>query len=159
MPAVETRYQLQAWHLLREMAEKPPSTLENLVRGVVVEVGLESGHDLLGAYADRTAYYYNYSGAGVVWKRPDSSLDSLIDALLDAAAAIVSHIGPWTEARRPAPTTGHIRLNILTPNGLYFGEGPFEQMDRDPLARPMVQAATKLMSKLASLPAERNKVG
>jgi len=127
--AIASRYRLQAWHFLREAGARPPSHLERDVLGVVVEVGMDSGHDLLAVYADKTAHYYNYSGAGVVWEHPDSSLDKLIEAVLK----------------------GHLRLNILTPSGLYFGEGPFEDLDRDPRARPLIHAALDLMRRLTSL--------
>jgi hypothetical protein len=101
------------------------------VLGVVVEVGLASGNDLLAAYADRRAYYYNYSGAGVVWQRPDLSLDALIDSVLASAATIVARIGPWNDRLRPSPGSGFMRLNILTPAGLHFGEGKFDELDSD----------------------------
>lgn len=149
--AIASRYRLQAWHFLREAGARPPSHLERDVLGVVVEVGMDSGHDLLAVYADKTAHYYNYSGAGVVWEHPDSSLDKLIEAVLKAARSIVQDIGPWNGARRSPPPAGHLRLNILTPSGLYFGEGPFEDLDRDPRARPLIHAALDLMRRLTSL--------
>jgi hypothetical protein len=68
-----------------------------------------------------------------------------------AAAAILPHVGPWESARRPPPTAGTMRLNILTPVGLHFGEGPFDALERDSMAGPLVRAATKLMAKLTSL--------
>jgi hypothetical protein len=148
---IESRYRLQAWHFLRESGGRPPSHLEREVVGVVVEVGMDSGHDLLAVYADKTAHYYNYSGAGVVWERPDSSLDKPIEAVLKTAKSIVQGIGPWEGARRPPPPPGHVRLNILTPSGLYFGEGPFDDLDRDPHARPLIHAALDLMRRLTSL--------
>jgi hypothetical protein len=150
-PNIQSRYRLQAWKFLREAGARPPSHLERDVLGVAVEVGMDSGHDLLAVYADKTAHYYNYSGAGVVWERPDSSLDNLMDAVLNAARKIVQDIGPWNGPRRPPPLTGYLRLNILTPSGLYFGEGPFDDLERDPRARPLIQAAVNLMRRLTSL--------
>ena len=44
-----------------------------------------------------------------------------------------------------------LRINMLTPGGLHFGEGPFEALDQDPIARPVVQAATQLMMVLTAL--------
>jgi len=151
MRDIESRYRLQAWKFLREAGVRPPRQLERDVLGVVVEVGMDSGHDLLAAYADKTARYYNYSGAGVVWERPDSSLDSAMDVVLNAARTIVQDIGPWNGPRRPPPAAGYVRLNMLTPSGLYFGEGPFDDLDRDPRARPLIQAALNLMRQLTSL--------
>jgi hypothetical protein len=151
MRDIESQYRLQAWHFLREAGGRPPIHLEREVLGVVVEVGMDSGHDLLAVYADKTAHYYNYSGAGVVWERPNSSLDGLVEAVLKAARSIVRDIGPWDGARRPPPPPGHVRLNVLTPSGLYFGEGPFDDLDRDPRAGPLIHAALNLMRRLTAL--------
>ena len=148
---IESRDRLQAWKFLREAGVRPPSKIEREVLGVVVEVGMDSGHDLLAVYADKTARYYNYSGAGVVWERPDSTQDSAMDAVLNAARTIVQDIGPWNGPRRPPPPVGNVRLNMLTPSGLYFGEGPFDDLERDRRARPLIQASLNLMRRLTSL--------
>ena len=151
-PGIESRVQIQAWHSLREAGGQPPANVQNDVLGVVVEVGMSEGQDFLAIYADQTAYYYNYSGAAVVWLRPDDSLDQQINSVLGAARAIVPLIGPWTEARRPPPSAGMARLNILTPVGLHFGEAPLQALDGDRNARPLLRAATAVMAKLTSLP-------
>jgi len=151
-PGIESRVRIQAWHSLREAGGQPPARVQNDVLGVVVEVGMSEGQDFLAIYADQTAYYYNYSGAAVVWLRPDASLDKQINSVLGAARAIVPLIGPWKEARRPPPSAGFARLNILTPVGLHFGEAPIQALDGDRNARPLLRAATAVMAKLTSLP-------
>lgn len=85
--------------------------------GVVVEVALDQGLDILAAYADHSARYYNYSGSAVIWERPDPSLDAHIDALLAAGAAILAQIGAWEGARCPAPPRGQSRISMLAPVG------------------------------------------
>jgi hypothetical protein len=45
-----------------------------------------------------------------------------------------------------------MRFNILTPSRIHFGEGPFEKLQRDRLARQLVLAATILMTKLVEMP-------
>jgi len=152
MPGIESRVSVQAWHSLREAGGQPPASVENDVLGVVVEVGMKEGQDFLAIYADQTAYYYNYSGAAVIWLRPDTSLDGQINSVLAAARAILPLIGPWKEARCPPPSAGNARLNILSPIGLHFGEGPLGVLDRDRNARPLLRAATGVMAKLTKLP-------
>jgi hypothetical protein len=152
MPGIESRFRVQAWHSLREAGGHPPNNVVNEVLGVVVEVAMADSQDFLAAYADQTAYYYNYSGASVVWTRPDASLDKPINSVLAAARAILPIIGPWNHARRPPPSAGLARLNILSPIGLHFGEAPLEVLDRDRNSRPLLRAATALMAKLTSLP-------
>jgi hypothetical protein len=151
MPGLEARHYAQAWHFLRGLGVRPPPQLEKQVLGVVVEVAMNGGVDLLAAYADRSARYYNYSGSGVVWDRPNPSLDPLIDALLDAGRAVVVHIGPWEGPRRPPPAAGQVRLNMLTPAGLCFGEGPFQVLAGDPMGGRLIGAATQLMQGLTAL--------
>jgi hypothetical protein len=151
MPGIESRYQIQAWHLYRLLGGRPTPDLAKLVLGVIVEVGIDKGNDLLAVYADRTAHYHNHAGSVVIWKRPNESLDGLIDSVLRAAATVVDRIGPWQGMRRPPPRQDHMRLNILTPSGIHFGEGPFDQLQRDKLAKHLVLAATNVMTRLTTL--------
>src|SRR5260370_13665817 len=85
MRELESLYRIHAWNLLRKAGGPPPTRINTDILGVVVEVGTEQGDDILAAYDDRTARYYNHSGAGIVWMRPDSLLDGPIDAVLLAA--------------------------------------------------------------------------
>jgi hypothetical protein len=89
LPNLESRHYLQAWNELRRLGVKPTAEAKQLL-GVVVEVGLDEGLDLLAAYADGSARYFNFSGAAVVWERPDTSLDDHVDALFSAATVIRS---------------------------------------------------------------------
>jgi hypothetical protein len=129
---LEPRHYLQAWHFLGQHGQRPPPEAAKQVLGVVVEVGMPRGLDLLAAYADRSARYYNFSGAAVVWQRPDDSLDALVEQLLAAGAAVAARIGPWQGPRPPAPKAGQVRLSLLTPSGLHFGQGPLDGLRRDP---------------------------
>jgi len=125
MPGLESRHHLQAWLFLRQLGVFPPAEKAKQVLGVVVEVGMDRGLDLVAAYPDHHARYYNFSGAGVVWEHPNNSLDKPIDDLLSAAIAAVKAIGPWDKERPAAPAAGQARINILTPSGLHFGQGPY----------------------------------
>jgi hypothetical protein len=150
-PGLESRHTLQAWNFLRTAGVSAPSTRAKELLGVVIEVPMEQGLDLLAAYPERTARYYNYSGAGVVWERPNDSLDAPIENLLKSASRILQAIGPWDKVRPPAPRAGNLRINILSPAGLHFGEGPFGALATDPLAKPTVDAAIALMQQLVAL--------
>lgn len=148
MTNLESRHYLQAWHFLRQLGVNPPDDKAKVVYGMVVEVGMEKGTDILAAYADYTARYYNFSGAGVVWERPDHSLDAEVDALIKAGQAVVEHIGPWDQARPVEPPAGYARMNMLTPSGLHFGYGPFNALANDPMGKSIIYLATKLMQSL-----------
>jgi hypothetical protein len=145
---LESRHVLQAWHFLRQQGEQPPPRLAREVVGLVVEVGLPAGLDLLAAYADHTARYYNYSGGGVAWDRPDDSLNAMIDQILTESRKVVQQIGPWGKDRPGPPPAGHVRISFLTPAGLHFGQGPMEVFSRDPLGGQVLHLATVLMKTL-----------
>jgi len=106
---------------------------------------MPEGLDLLTAYPDHSARYYNYSGAGVVWEHPDTSLDAQIDQLLAAAKQVVEMIGPWKQARPAPPPKGQARMSFLTPSGLHFGQGAMDVLSQDPLGGRVIQLATVLM--------------
>jgi hypothetical protein len=151
---LEPRHHLQAWHALRGLGVTPDASLAKQVLGVVVEVPMNGGLDLLAAYADRSARYFNYSGAGVVWEHPDDRLDGVIDVLLAAGRTVAGKIGPWDGERPGPPPPGQIRLNLLTPSGLHFGQAPFDALAADPLGGPAVMAATSLMKQLTEIERE-----
>jgi len=147
-PELESRHAVQAWNFLRAQGCEPAEEIASQVLGIVVEVGMPEGLDLLAAYADHSARYYNYSGSSVVWDYPDTSLDARIEQLLAASAEIVAQIGPWDDERPAAPQEGYARLSFLTPSGLHFGEGPMDVLSQDPLGMKVFGLAADLMQAL-----------
>ena len=150
-PGLESRHYVQAWHFLRQLGVNPPADKAKIVYGVVVEVGMQKGADIVAAYTDGTARYLNFSGAGEIWERPNDSLDAEIKALLEAGQKVATMIGPWDKERPAAPTHGNVRLNMLTPSGLHFGYGGFETLSKDPMGASLIDPATQLMLKLTAL--------
>ena len=148
MPDLESRHYLQAWHFLRELGESPTDRDAKRLYGVVVEVALDEGLDIVAAYADHTARYLNYSGAAIVWERPNESLDQPIDSLLAAGRMVAAQIGPGEGPRPAAPLKGQVRISMLVPSGLHFGQGPFDALSGDPLGGPVIAAAMQLMQSL-----------
>jgi hypothetical protein len=148
LPDLESRHYAQAWFFLRQQGVKPAPEVATNILGVVMEVPVNGGFDLLAAYRDRSARYYNYSGAGVVWEHPDASLDPQIDMLLDEGQKLVRKIGVSDKPRPPAPPADQARLSFITPGGIAFGQGPFAHLAKDPLARSIVGAGTLLMQKM-----------
>ena len=94
MPQLESRHYLQAFHFLRGLGVNAPAEKAKALLGVVVEIAMEKGLDLVAGYADHSARYYNYNSTGIVWKRPNSTLDAAIDELLAAGSLVVQTIGP-----------------------------------------------------------------
>jgi len=145
---LEARHYVQGWHFLRQLGVAPEPAIAKQVLGVVVEVGMSQGLDLLAAYVGNSARYFNYSGNAVIWDASDASLDPYIQRLLTAGQNVADAIGPWDKDRPPAPPSGQVRLSMLTPSGLHFGQGPFEALANDDMGGPVIQAATQLMQQL-----------
>lgn len=150
IPNLESRHYLQAWSVLRTLGVRPDEAIVRHVYGVIAEVAVEEGQDIVACYADHTARYFNFSGAGIVWDTQEETMSQLIDRLLKAGETAVKAIGLWEAPRPPAPTKGRARINMLTPAGMYFGEGPLEVLWSDPLAGPVIKAAFSLMQALIS---------
>ncbi len=148
MERLESRVYLQVWHCLRQLGSFPPADAANEIKGVVFEVALQEGLDIVAAYADHTARYFNYSGATVVWDIADPEMDKLIDKLLSLGQEIIPHIDLWDEPRPPAPPAGSVRISLLTHGGMYLGEAPFEVIAQDALVSQTLHGAIDLMKAL-----------
>ncbi len=85
----------------------------DVVTGVVIEIGVSRGVDVLAVYADRSARYESVAGAELVWDRPDESLDPQIDTLLQAAADAVGDTAPMDLSGAPAVRFAEARLMVL----------------------------------------------
>lgn len=150
-PGLEARHYLQAWHFLRRLKVNAPPEIDPKVYGVLVDVHIENGTEFVAAYADHSARYFNYTGSGIVWEAPDSSLNEKIDALLQACEVVTRQLPPLTlEQGRPVPPKNidTVQINILTPGGIRHGIGTFEQISKIETAAPIVALATDLMRSL-----------
>lgn len=146
-PDRSSRDYLQVWHQLRALGEVPDDPAH--VYGVVVDMPVGAGLDTLAAYQDGTSRYLNHSGKILVWEASDGEVDALVRAVLEAGAAIAARIGPW-HGPRPPLRAGLLRLSMLCAGGLYFGEGPVSALGADPMAGPLIAAATQLLQALTS---------
>lgn len=142
---LETRSRILAYRLLAP--EDPP---EKELLAAIVEVSMPRGLDVLAAFSDGTARYINHAEKLLVWENRTPESNSLIGQLLTHSANIVTRIGPWDQPRRAYPENGLVRLTFLASDGLYFGEGPFDALQDDPMAAPVLATATQLMAYLTS---------
>lgn len=146
-PQLESRQKLLAANRLRQRGKPLPG---RRIFGVVVEVGLEEGLDVLAAYEDGTARYINHSEKLVIWDSKTPESNELVVDLFLAARKVVDAIGPWDRPRLQPPKMGNIRMSFLVSDGLYFGEGPFDVLVKDPMGGPVVDRAAKLMNYLVN---------
>lgn len=141
-PSQESRVRLLAY---RQLAARGFSVASKEILGVVVEVGLDSGNDTLAAYADGSVRYINQTGKLAVFDGGPPEVSAQAKELVRVSRTTVDKIGPWEHPRREPPRHGNIRLSFLAANGLYFGEGPYELLRRDPLAAEVIAAAEHLL--------------
>jgi hypothetical protein len=138
----ESRIRVLAYNWLRERKHAVPA---RQLLGVIVEVPLEGGLDVIAAYPDGRVRYINQTGKLAVFEGGPPEVEAKAKALVASALPAVNRIGPWDKKRLPPPTKGNVRMTFLVSDGLYFGEGPFALMQREPMAAPIIQTAGELL--------------
>lgn len=138
----ESRVRLLAF---RWLASHDQAVSSKEILGVVIEVGLEQGNDTLAAYADGSVRYINQSGKLAVFEGGPPEIVASARELVEVSRDTVDRIGPWDQPRRKPPARGDIRLTFLVADGLYFGEGPFNLLANEPLAKPVINTGVELL--------------
>lgn len=149
--AVESRHLLQAWQFLRSVGIQPDASIAGVVLGVVVEVTVDGAHDVLAAYADGSVRYLNHAGGATILDDVPPAAVPLVANVLLAGQALSDQIGPWTELQLPDLPVGQMRLTMLTRGGPRFGQGPDDVLGADPMAGPLLVAATELLVSVVDL--------
>lgn len=143
-----TRIRLQAWHTLVSLGELPVETLRGYTQGVIIENHTAKGLDIVAAYSDYSARYYNPSGTGVIWDAREKEMDQLIFDLLRVGFEITKRIGIGLRDMLPVPQQGHIRIFIMAYDGSAVGEGLYDQLNKDSMGNMAITTGSRLMSAL-----------
>jgi hypothetical protein len=136
----ESRLRLLAGHWLRANGHPAPS---QEVLGVVVEVPLEEGLDVLAAYADGRARYINHTGRVAVFDGAPQEVAQQARVLV--ASAIPDSARAASASSSHAVGAGQVRFTFLSVDGARAHEGFFSDIVRDPLAAPVLDNAQKLL--------------
>ena len=144
----EGRLRALAYNRLRRAGAAIPT---KQLLGVIVEVPLEQGLDVLAAFSDGGVRYLNQSGKIAVFEGEGTPVADLAKDLLVAARPVVDQIGPWEKPRLPPPVAGNVRITFLVSDGLYFGEGPFGALQADAMAGPVLSHAAGLLRKVVDV--------
>jgi hypothetical protein len=147
----ESRVRVVAFRRLK--AEGTTTDGDPPLLGVIVEIALNEGLDTLAVYADGRIRYINHAG-GMSMIEDGTPLRAQVDGLLLASRPVIAKIGPWDGDRLPPPPTGQARLTFLVGGDIYFGQGPFEALASDPMAGPVLNTATALLSALVAFQGE-----
>ncbi len=144
----EGRVRALAYNRLRASGEQVP---KKELLGVIVEVPLQNGLDVLAAFSEGGVRYLNQSGKVAIFEGRGNPVEGLAKELLTASRPVVNAIGPWEKQRLPPPKAGSVRITFLVSDGLYFGEGPFGALQNDPMAGPVLARAAQLLQKAVEL--------
>jgi hypothetical protein len=150
----EVRHVLQAWQFLRAVNVHPDASIAGEVLGVVVEVTVGDAHDVLAAYADGSVRYLNHAGGATILDEVPAEVAVKVPPVLAAGQALADQIGPWTEPALPDLPVGQMRLTMLTRGGPRFGQGPDDVLGAEPMAGPLLAAATDLLVAVVGLTAQ-----
>jgi hypothetical protein len=145
---LDTRIYLHAWHTLVSLGEMPPETTRGKVQGAVIENHMDHGLDIVAAYADYTARYWNYTGAGIIWDARDTEIDKVIDNLFYVNQEIMKRIGVGLRDMPPIPPKGNIRIFLMAYDGSCVGEGTYDFLYNDEMGKYAISAAYGLMKTL-----------
>lgn len=139
--SLETRARILAY---RELT-KEENILDKQLLGVIIEIGLPEGLDVLAAYSDGTARYINHSQKLVAWEAPTNESNALIQKLLENSLNASNQIGLWDKKRKPHPSKDNVRITFLLSHGIAFGEGQCQLLSQDEIGGPILSSATQLM--------------
>ena len=137
-----------AYNLLREKGE---SVTPGILLGVVVEVALEEGRDVLAAFSDGSVRYINRTESLGFFEGNPRQIEEQVQMLLEVSQSFVQEIGPWTEPRLPPPPAGEVRITFLVSDGLYFGEGPYDLLRNGEMGWLVITAAEALLQAVVQL--------
>jgi hypothetical protein len=140
----EGRVRAVAFNRLRASGRKVPS---KKVMGVIVEVPQAQGLDVLAAFAEGGVRYLNQSGKMVIFEGGGHPVEALAKELVAVSQPVVNQIGPWDKKRLAPPKPGNVRMTFLVSDGLYFGEGPFDTLQKDPMGGPVLAKAAQLLQR------------
>lgn len=140
---LETRARIIAHKRLRSL-NVPAGEKELLA--IIIEVGLEKGLDTLAVFRDGTARLIHHSESMLVWDTQTPVSSQLVGQLFTDSLNFVRGLTIWKQKRKPRPAFGMVRLSFIGSDGLYIEDGPFNKLEKDPKAGPVIFAATRMMS-------------
>lgn len=138
----ESRVRILACNWLRENGHPVPA---HELLGVIVEVPLEEGLDVLAAYADGTVRYINQTGKFAVFEGSQDAVAASAKALVETAKPALRQATLAARGRKPPPGPGHLRIGFLASDGLYFTQGTFATLAKDARASSAIQSAQALL--------------
>lgn len=141
----DSRVRALAWGRLRDLRQPvPPGEL----LGVVFEVEVSGGLDVLAAYADGRLRYLNHGGRVAVFETTPPALQPAWQALMAAARGASATARPWQRDPGARPAAGQVRLSFVRSDGLAMLLGPFDALQRQPSSGPLLLAGAQMVQQI-----------
>lgn len=115
--------------------------------GVILEVGLDTGADVLAAFADGRARFLNNNGDISMWEGGEGPTAALVVTLLGLAEPIGRNTAAQPAGRLPSPADGSIRISVFSAAGMHVEEGPMDAL----ADHPVFVAGVELMNALEGI--------
>jgi hypothetical protein len=150
----EPRHVLQAWHFLRSQGVDVDTSIAHEPLGVVAEVAVGNGHDVLAAYRDGSVRYLNHAGpvsvveSGAARAAGARRLEAAVDAWMTTAAQMVGRL-PTVAGPLALPEPGSSRFTVLTCGGHRVVEGHEGELATTPVAGALFSSGAGVLHALA----------
>jgi hypothetical protein len=105
---------------------------------------MESGADVLAAYADGTAGYVNHNGKAIVWEISGATIAGIIHKLLKSCKDLCGIVVP---ASADHSVKDVVRVTLLTLNGNRFAEASMQSLGSSPINQ-VLRVGAELMANL-----------
>jgi hypothetical protein len=138
----ETRVLLWSWTALRGLGVHPMPDVAAQIKGVVIQIPMGKGADVLAAYADGTARYVNHSGKIIVWDLPDAHMGNIVHKVLERSKNLNTDEA-IALADRPDDA---VRVTIMTFNGNRYAETPMRSLQVSPINQVLTVGAELMVN-------------
>jgi hypothetical protein len=142
---VPARLRLLAFNYLAKKGETPA---RKELLGVILEGGVDDGLETLAAYTDNQVIYIDSHGIMQRWEAAKLGFQARLVNYFVSAAALVEQLRPSDKPRFPPTFAGMARITLLVSDGLYFGQGPGNQLTKDEMSGPIIRQANNLLANL-----------
>ena len=146
--AADSRVRALAYGALRERRMPVPAAE---LLGVVFEVEVNGGVDVLAAYADGRLRYLNHGGRVALFDALPASLHEHWQALIAAARAGAAEAQPWQRGQSPPPGPGEARISFVRSDGLGMLQGRLDRLQARPAGGPLLLAGAQTVAQIVQV--------
>jgi hypothetical protein len=147
----ESRIRALAYNWLRAHNETVPA---GIVLGVIVEISVDHGVDVLAAYADGRVRYINHTGAMSLFEGVPPEIAAGAKAVVASAEDAGGLFKPL-QGDRTAPTRD-LRFTILAADGLHTAQGSWKEIGSEPKLDQILNNTIRLLQLVVKTAVKKN---